>query len=382
MSKDKKMVVSNFNLQIVSTTDYAQAIHSSAQTGKNLAVFGRRGSGKTMIAKESIKDVVIDGKHCKEIYWNLSTMERVDVGGYPDLMGSTNDFVSFKLPASYEPMIKGNQPVIVLMDEVDKADPSLWAPLLEFTQFHTINGRPLPNLKSVIMTGNLISEGGNKPCLPLLDRVSKFLIEPDVNSWMEWAGKSRAIHPSVTAYINDYREDLYGDVDPDNSYADPSPRSWQNASDFLFYGDKAGWSLEQTYKMVAGCVGNSVGLKYKAYFEHYHKILPIVNKAFQGHDVTAEFKALKPTERVIIAMIAANRVAGKLDEEKQGAKLSKETNTMLTNAAKLLIAADPEYCLIAVRSQLTIQRLVKYSLDDHADFGKVLARVRNKAAGK
>jgi hypothetical protein len=374
--KETKMIASNFNLQEITTKDYASAIEAATSCEGNVAVFGRRGSGKTMIAKQKIKELGFS-----EVYWNLSTMERVDVGGYPDLIGATDEFVKFKLPSSYTNMIKGDKKVVVLMDEVDKADPSLWAPLLEFTQFHTINGRHLPNLVSVIMTGNLISEGGQKPCLPLLDRVSKFIIKPDVQSWQEWAGMSGLIHPSVSAYIHDNSEDLYGDVDPDNSYADPSPRGWEIASKYIKMGDEKGWGIDKTYRMVAGCVGNTIGIKYRSYFEHYHKILPLVKKLFDGHDVTSEFKALSPTERVIVTMVTCSRLTNQLDKESSGAKVSKETDKMLTNAGKLLLITDPEYCMIAIRAQVDISRLVKYDLDSHATFGKALARVKSFANG-
>jgi len=377
MANKKEMIASDFNLQKITTEEFALAVDAAIESESAIAVFGRRGTGKTMITKERIK------KHDNhvEVYWNLSTMERVDVGGYPDLLGSKGEFVNFKLPSSYEKMINGNQKVVALLDEVDKADPSLWAPLLEFVQFKTINGRKLPNLAGIIMTGNLVSEGGAKPCLPLLDRAAKFLIEPDVKSWMDWAGESQKIHPSVTAYIHDNPNDLFGAVDPDESYADPSPRSWENASKFLKLAEKAGdrgWSKETTYKMVAGCVGNSVGLKYRAYFDHYYKILPIVDKLMSGKDIINEFKALSTTEQLIITMIVCSRCATEMDSCTDS-KLSASADNVLKNSAKLLShnAVSPEYCLIAVRSQLKVQRLIKFELDSH-EFGKVLSKVRQK----
>lgn len=374
--EDKKMVASNFNLQKIDTKEYQQTIKSCISSGTSMAVFGRRGSGKTQIAKEEIRQ-----NGCVEVYWNLSTMERVDVGGYPDLLGARGDFVNFKLPSTYEKMINGDQKVVALLDEVDKAEPSLWAPLLEFTQFHTINGRPLPNLQTIIMTGNLISEGGAKPCLPLLDRTTKFLIEPDVQAWMDWAGSSRKIHPSITSYIHDNQLDLYGDVDPDSSYADPSPRSWENASKILFKGEEENLSPRLLYKLVAGCVGNAVGLKYQAYFDHYQKILPMLDKLEKGNNIMKEYNALSPTEQLIVVSVLCNRIAGAVDDPNSNGKLSKKASELLKNSAKLLVEAPQEYCLIGVRSQITLPRLIKHGLDEHEEFGKVISRVKQKFYG-
>ena len=177
-----------FNLEKLNTKDLSEHVAASIQVGGNIAVFGRRGTGKTEISKQEIKKA-----DCIEVYVNLSVLERVDMGGYPNIMSPdpSRKFVDFLLPQFYQLMIEGTRPVVALLDEVDKADPSLWAPLLEFVQFHSINHRPLKNLRAVIMTGNLISEGGSRPSLPLLDRAEKYLVEADATSWLESEGSSR-----------------------------------------------------------------------------------------------------------------------------------------------------------------------------------------------
>jgi hypothetical protein len=262
---------SDFNLEKLNTKDLSEHVASTIQIGGNIAVFGRRGTGKTEISKQEIKKA-----NSHEVYINLSVLERVDLGGYPDIMGrnaaiseARRKFVDFLLPQFYEPMLEGKQSVVALLDEVDKADPSLWAPLLEFTQFRSINGRKLPNLGAVIMTGNLISEGGARPSLPLLDRAEKYLVEADATSWLEWAGKSGHIHSSITAYVYDHPKDLFGAVDPEDRYADPSPRGWARASEILHKGEEKGWSPTLLNKKVCGCVGKDAGIRYSNYYEHY-----------------------------------------------------------------------------------------------------------------
>ena len=220
--KEAQLATSDFNLQKLNTKEFGAHVAATIKMGGNLAVFGRRGTGKTVITKYEIEQ-----SKCRELYINLSVMERVDLGGYPDVMGKTKSkYVNFLMPQMYEPLIEGNTPVVCLFDELDKADPSLWAPLLEIVQFRSINHMPLPNLHSIIMTGNLVSEGGSRPSLPLLDRSEKFLLEADAALWLDWAGKMGHIHPSITAYINDHPNDLFGAVDPEDRYADASPRGW------------------------------------------------------------------------------------------------------------------------------------------------------------
>lgn len=376
--KDAGMTTSDFNLQKLNTGDLAEHIGASIAIDSNIAIFGRRGSGKTEIAKQQIAKA-----KCKEVYINLSVLERVDMGGYPDLMSPSEKqrkFVDFLLPRFYEPMIDGEQGVVALLDEVDKADSSLWAPLLEFTQFKSINGRKLPNLRSVIMTGNLISEGGARPSPPLLDRTEKYLIEADVEAWLEWSGRMGAIHPAILAYIKDNSQDLFGNVDPEDRYADPSPRGWTRASQIVRAGEKLNWSVDVLNRKVSGCVGKAAGIKYSNYYEHYQVLLPLVDAVFDGKNqepLIKEYNSLNPTKQLVACMITCNRLAQQLDASKKG-----EPPATLVHVGKFLQHVSLENILVAVRSNIQLDRIVKWNLDDHADWQPLLSKVNNRVRGK
>lgn len=366
---ESTMQTSDFNLQRLSTKDLGETIAATIAAGSNIAIFGRRGTGKTEISKQEIAKAKM-----REIYINLSVLERPDLGGYPRIMSTDMDrkFVDFLLPNMYEHLIEGNQKCVVLLDEVDKADPSLWAPLLEFTQFHTINGRKLPNLHAIIMTGNLISEGGQRPSLPLLDRAEKYIVEADASAWLEWAGKSGKIHPSITAYITDYPKDLFGAVDPEDRYADSSPRGWANASKLLFIGEDLGWNKDILNKKVSGCVGKEVGLKYSHYYDHYQILLPLVNKIFEGQSVTEQFNSLEPTKKLVACMIACARLANQLDDATKG-----KAPKTLEYVGKFLQKVPQENVLVSVRTQIQLSRIVQWDLDDNQHWKPVLDKITN-----
>jgi hypothetical protein len=368
----QQMTTSDFNLEKLNTKDLASHIKAAIDVGSNIAIFGRRGTGKTEISKQEIKKA---GLH--EVYINLSVLERVDLGGYPDIMGkviSEEDnrkrFVDFLLPHFYKPMFDGDVDVVALLDEVDKADPSLWAPLLEFTQFKSINGRKLPKLRASILTGNLISEGGSRPSLPLLDRAEKYLVEADATSWLDWAGKSNHIHPSVTAYINDHPKDLFGAVDPEDRYADPSPRGWQRASQLLYAGEKLGWTTTMLNKKVCGCVGKDAGLKYSNYYEYYQELLPMIEAIYHGKDVSSKYNVMEPGKQLVACMITCARLATHLDGANEN-----EPPPAVRHVGRFLQKASYENVLVAVRSQIQIDRLVKFNLDEHPEWEQVLNRI-------
>jgi hypothetical protein len=378
MAKDQKQASSQFNLQTVTTDKLYDHLRGTIAYGGNAVVVGRRGSGKTQISKSAIRS-----SGCKEIYINISTLERVDLGGYPDIMGAgvKRDFVDFLLPKFYEPMIVGDQPCVALLDEVDKADPSLLAPLLEFTQFHRINNRELPNLRSIIMTGNLIAEGGSRPSLPLMDRAEKYLAEANVTDWVSWAGREGKIHPSITSFILDNPADLFGTVDPEDRYSDPSPRGWENASKIINVSEKEkfGWSADFINEKVSACVGRAAGLKYSAYFNHYMKLLPLIEKVFAGEKVTAEYKALNQSEKLVSSMIACTRLTSKLEDLKTAPTSVAKLPAFVGHVGNFLSEVTYENVLIAVRSQVTVARIIKFKLDEHPAWKSVLETVSNTA---
>jgi hypothetical protein len=373
MAKDQptQMSSSDFNMERLHTKDLSEHVAATIHTGGNIAVFGRRGTGKTEISKQEIRK-----SGCHEVYLNLSVLERVDLGGYPNIMSADpkRKYVDFLLPAFYEKMMLGKgkgEEVVALLDEVDKADPSLWAPLLEFTQVHSINGKELPNLKAVIMTGNLISEGGSRPSMPLLDRAEKYLVEADATSWLEWAGAKGHIHPSITAYINDHPKDLFGSIDPEDRYADPSPRGWARASDILWKGEERGWNSTMLNKKVSGCIGKDTGIRYSNYYEHYQQLLPMIEDVYTGKDVSVRYNALEPTKKLVACMITCARLAAQLDDCKDPEK----PPVSAKHVGKFLQKVSYENVLVAVRSQIQIDRLVKFNLDEHPDWEVVLNKI-------
>jgi dynein-related subfamily AAA family protein len=372
--------VSDYNLTKISTKELSENLRATIQFGGNVVVVGRRGGGKTTIAKCSIKE-----SGCKEQYINLSTSERCDIGGYPNFFAAQEQkehkrkFVEYMLPEFFRSLIEGKEKVVALLDEVDKAEPSILAPLLELTQFHTINGSPLPNLQAVIMTGNLQSEGGARPSLPLLDRAEAYLLEGSHYLWLDWASKEGVIHPSITAFIADHPDALFGAVDCGDLYKDESPRGWQNASNLVAFGEANKWSHKIIENKVSGCVGKKSGIKFSAYFTHYTVLLPIIEKIMKGDKIDG-FNDLEPSKQMVATMICCSRLARQIDERiAEGKKdLPKTADTV----GKFLSKVDHELSLISIRSQLGMARTHESGLSDAPVWDKLLKEISGRINGK
>jgi hypothetical protein len=355
--------ISDFNLQKLSMKEFEENLRTTIEYGGSLLSVARRGTGKSVCSRKSIKD-----SGMKEVFCNLSVMERCDFG-YPDLMsGRSKRYIEYLLPKLFEQLIEGNQKCVLLLDELDKSDLSILAPLLEIIEDRSINGTKLPNLHAIIATANLVAEGGSRPSLPLLDRCEKYLIETNVAQWLDWASREGSIHPSITAYINDHPEDLFGDVDPGDLYADPSPRGWHKASNVITFGEAKRWPTRILTNKVAGFVGKKAGIKYSSYFEHYQVILPLVEKVMKGEKISG-FKDMEPSKQLVSIMVVCARLTRILDEVKPKVDTHPKESTFV---AKFLQNVDSEMALIGIRSQIGLKRASATGLDELPEFDRIL----------
>lgn len=362
---------SDFNLHRLFTKELGDMLRATIQFGGNSFVFGQRGTGKTFIVRDVVKSMGI-----KATYWNCSVFERPDAGGMPKLLDASNsDYISYLLPYYFKNLIEGDEKTVLFMDELDKAPHDVVAPLLEIFQFRTINGRPLKNVQAIIAAGNLIAEGSSRPALPLLDRCEKYLVESNTTQWLDWACNDGRIHPSITAYINDHGNDLHGDVDPGDVYANPTPRGWHMYSDVLNFGEKHRWSSKILADKAAGFIGKKVGIKYAAYFDHYQVLVPLCNQIMEGKAIK-DFGALEPGKQCVACMIVCSRVARLLDEGKDNKKkgLPREVDTV----GKFMTKVDPELALVSIRSQIGLERTVEHDLDSHELWGGILTELSKR----
>jgi hypothetical protein len=367
---------SDFNLKTISTKEYAKIVEATIQYGGNCFVVGRRGCGKT-----EILDQVIKRSGCKTFFWNVSTLERVDAAGFPDISSFSrkDEYVRYILPLIFKPLLEGDEPVVAILDEVDKADKELHAPLLEFLRSHSINGRKFKNLRSILMTGNLPAEGGRRPILPLLDRTEKYLLEPTIKDFIEWGLGDGELHPSVIAYLTDVPSDLYGEINPAESFGTPSPRMWEEASKLAKYGEANGWSPELITTKITGCLGKVAGIRYQAYFEHYQVLMPDIANILNGLKTKTPFsKGITPSKKITMVIILCTRVAHLLDE--MVANNRKEIPVQVRNVGKFLLQIDEELALIGIRNAIGKDRMFKH-LFAVKEYDKLIEKLANQMKG-
>ena len=363
MTIPTQMATSDFNLEKISTQQLSAHLDYSIAAGSNVIIIGRRGSGKSFIAKQRIK---ASGHH--ELFVNLSVFERPDLAGFPRLTTDLKQkFVDYLMPRMYETLMTGEKKVVILFDEVDKCDSSIWAALLEIVQFHTINGTPFPNLQSCIMTGNLMSEGGNKVHAPLVDRAEAYLLQADAVQWLHWAGESGEIHTAIFEYIQDHPSMLFGADDLGENVKDASPRGWHLSSDIIKFGEQHNYPVETMLEKIGGFVGKKASMDFSSYYLHFKFLLPFVESVFDGQDVRSRYQDMGPGNQISACMIIASRFATQLD----AADPKKDKPACIETIGSFANFAGHENIVSSFRAQVQTTRIKQWGLLKHPTWVKL-----------
>lgn len=359
---------SNFNLQTLNTSELEQHLKATILFSGNVLIVGRRGSGKTTITQDAIKEL-----NYRQVVCNLSVYDRVDLMGYPLLFdrSSKSKYVEYILPTLFKHLIEGDKPAVLVLDEIDKCDGSLLAPLLELLQFRSINDVKLPNLKACIATSNLISEGGQRPSLPLLDRMEKYMVEANAKQWLDWAMGKGNIHPSIVAFIRDNPSELQETSDDDEAFSTKSPRGWENASKIIRFGEHSGIDKQTILNKVNGCIGRKAGLAYQNYYEHYQTLLPMIDLIMSG-STPKEFYLLEITKQFVAALIVANRFAKAIDDLTAEQKKNKTVPANTKYVGKFFQSIDKELAHICVRGAIGSNRFRSIDLEKEPTFKDLL----------
>jgi hypothetical protein len=342
--------------------------------GTNLLTFGAAGCGKTEMAIQACAEENIGFR-----YLNLSVLEAPDLMGLP-IIDETTRTTDYALPKILPGVVSGEKPVILLVDEADKAKPELQNPMLEIFQFRSINGRPL-NIKAVIATGNLPDEGAFSQPMShaLTNRCSVFRVRCDFEPWQEWAAAA-GVNPLVVGFLSKNPEYLLrppaeGD---ETAYCHESPRAWTNAAQDLDGTMEGGRSASVDFQslLIAGRVGQAAAVRFRVWIEHYRYIEPMID-ALCKHGTHPDLASTGVDRQLVCALASVGRVAAMCREEpKDKAKHKEEVHRVTTNVFKWLSTIPSEFCIAAVKSTLTMKSIQDYTLTHVKSFMDIFTKIR------
>lgn len=220
-------------------------------------LWGKPGIGKSSIVKQIANELSID-----LIDLRLTQLEPPDVRGIPVPNRETKRAEWF-----YSDLYPINGEGILFLDEIDKAAKAVKDAALQLVLDRKIGSYHLPKGWSIMAAGNYADDDTFSHTLSaaLNNRMIHFNIEPDLDTWIEWARKNN-INENIIAYLEFRPQHLYRYEAGATAY--PTPRSWEMLNTMLLNIEN---NVERD-EIIAAVVGEVVGVEYRNWFNLYKNV--------------------------------------------------------------------------------------------------------------
>ena len=317
------------------------------------------GTGKTEMAQAAC-----EAEGFEYIYLNLSVLEAPDLIGLPII--TENKQVDYASPKFLPREDITAKPVVLIVDEIDKAKPELQNPLLELFQFHTINGTRL-SVQAIIATGNLPEEGAFSQPIShaLTNRCKLYKLTHSFEAWREWA-QNASVNALVVGFLSKNQEYLSRpsiEGDP-TAYCRPSPRSWSMAASDLDKTSNKDTVDFQTL-LVSGRVGMGAAVKFRVWLDHYRHVEPLIEKLVEKGEQPS-INDMTIDRQLVCAISAVNSVAQECkivtktpaERQKQEERVAKVAKNVFGWVKKL----PSEFQIGAVKSTLNMKMIQDFKL--------------------
>lgn len=245
----------------------------------SIMLWGPPGTGKSDAVRELGDAISINtGKAVKVTDVRLLLSNPIDLRGIPVANAEKTLSVWLK-PKIFDLDTSTDVINILFLDELSACSATMQAAAYQITLDRIIGEHKLPDNCIVIAAGNRLTDKSVAFKMPkaLANRLCHIEINPNFDSWMDWAKKNN-IHYKIIDFLVS-RRDFFMAFDPQkDDLAFPTPRTWELASKVLkaYDGD-----VEEAYMMIAGCVGNSTAIEFLSWCKVYNEI-PSLEAIFSG----------------------------------------------------------------------------------------------------
>jgi len=249
-----------------------------SKAGLPVILRGRHGVGKSQVVYQIAKNMGLP-----VVERRASQMTEGDLVGLPSVDG---DRTSFNPPDWFKQACE--QPVVLFLDEVDRAVLEVRQGIFELTDSRKLNGHHL-HAETVVFAAVNGGEHGeqyqvNEMDPAELDRYSVWDIEPTVEDWLSWAKEN--VDSLVWDFINQNRSHLEhsGDYEPNKVY--PSRRSWDRLNQVLKGADLLESPGPEMFALSASFVGFEAAVAFNDYAKNYERVVT-VEQLLNGERVEA-----------------------------------------------------------------------------------------------
>ena len=258
-----------------------------ARVKKPILLRGRHGVGKSCVVYQTANTMGLP-----VVERRASQMTEGDLVGLPVIEGNVT---TFNPPDWFKQAC--DEPVLLFLDEVDRATAEVRQGIFELTDSRKLNGHVLHPETLVFAAVNGGEHGEQYQVGEMdpaeLDRWTVFDVEPTVEDWLGWAKDN--VNEIVWDFINQNHNHLEhkGDFEPNKVY--PSRRSWDRFNECVVAanlledeGRKQG--LGTIYELACAFVGFEAAVSFRDFAEKYERQVTWQNVVVEGDIAkTAEF---------------------------------------------------------------------------------------------
>ena len=234
-----------------------------SKAGLPVILRGRHGVGKSQVVYQIAKNMGLP-----VVERRASQMTEGDLVGLPSVDG---DRTSFNPPDWFKQACE--QPVVLFLDEVDRAVLEVRQGIFELTDSRKLNGHHL-HPETVVFAAINGGEHGeqyqvNEMDPAELDRYSVWDIEPTIEDWLGWAKDN--VDQLVWDFINQNRDHLEhsGDYEPNKVY--PSRRSWDRLNKVLDGADLLESPGPELFALSVSFVGFEAAVAFNDFAANYDR---------------------------------------------------------------------------------------------------------------
>jgi hypothetical protein len=239
---------------------------------------GRHGIGKSQVVYQLAASAGMP-----VVERRASQMTEGDLVGLPSIAGNRT---TFNPPDWFK--IACEEPVVLFLDEVDRATLEVRQGIFELTDSRKLNGHHLHEDTIVFAAINGGEYGENYQVNEMdpaeLDRWSVWDLEPTIEDWLAW-GKDN-VDGLVWDFINQNRNHLehQGNIEPNKRY--PSRRSWHRLNDVLVTANMMEEPSTGMFHLAQSFVGFEAAVAFSDYAKNYDRVVT-VEQLLNGERVEA-----------------------------------------------------------------------------------------------
>jgi len=241
---------------------------------KPVLIRGRHGVGKSEVVYQ-----IAEKLELPLVERRASQMTEGDLMGLPSISG---DSTSWNPPDWFK--IACEEPVVLFLDEIDRATIEVRQGIFELTDSRKLNGHRLHEDTVIFGAINGGEHGAQYQVGEMdpaeLDRWTVFDIEPTIEDWLGWGSDN--VDGAVWDFINQNRNHLEhkGEFEPNKVY--PSRRSWKRLSDCLVKGNLLTEASPALFQLTCAYVGFEAGVAFNDFIDNYERIVTVEDLLVKG----------------------------------------------------------------------------------------------------